>query len=226
MSKVDKLNKVNKIGKVKCGQIRRGVKHPQVDNYIKITASSCGPAQWKNLSPFLLGPVTINDRNLNDDYFWTNCNYRKMNECLIFENYWQGSKIYDIDLDVNGEILDSFFKRREMLFTSDKPKRRAVPKSKGFVVCGFYNGKIMDYIESRNKIYCPIYADLIRDSEELKQLKEMLELGQKLLIVGPDGRDIPITKQSMKRAIMDPTHIFGHELVICCLLNGWEPWND
>jgi hypothetical protein len=122
--------------------------------------------------------------------------------------------------------LPSFFKRRQKLFESDIPKRRAVPKSKGYVIAGFYNGQIMRYIESRKKIYCPMYAKLIKQTSEFKKLKKMHKNGQNLLIVGPDGRDIPMTYRSLKKAVNDPNHIFGHELVICCLLLGWEVWND
>lgn len=208
-----------------CDKIQRGVKHPTIDGFTKINASSCGPFEWRGLSPFLLGPVEVNSRDrLRDDFYWTNCQYERLHHCLLFENYWQGSKIYNIDIDSDGEILPSFFKRRQRMFESDKPKRRAVPKSKGHVVAGFYDGKIMDYIESRKKIYCPMYAELIRHTGEFKKLKRMLREGQNLLIVGPDGRDIPMTRKSLVKAVNDPNHIFGHELVICCLLLGLEVW--
>ena len=225
-------NKI-KPGLVRCGKVSRGVKHPQIDNFIKIGAYSRGPAEWRPLSPFLLGPIMINSDSddLADDYHWTNCRYKKMRHCLIFENYWQGSKIYNIDVDVDvdvdeGQIKDSFFKRRERLFSLDVPKRRPVPKSKGDAVAGFYNGQIMDYIESRKRIYCPIYASLIENSPQFLKLKSMLKTGHNLLIVGPDGADLPMTYATMYRAVNDPNICFGHELVICCSLNGWAPWND
>ena len=212
---------------IRCGKIERGVKHPMIDGFVNINASSRGPTEWRVLSPFLLGPIRVNRTDtLSDNYYWTNYKYKKLHNCKIFENYWQGSKIYDIDFNVDGEILPNFFDRREKLFMSDKPKRRAVPKSNGFVVTAFYDGQIMDYIESRKKIYCPMYADLIRHTIAFKKLQKMLESGQNLLILGPDGRDIPITRKSLVRAVNDPNYIFGHELVICCLLMGFEVWND
>lgn len=211
---------------IQCDKIERGVCHPQLDGFVKINASSSGPLEWRGLSPFLLGPIEINSTDkLVDETYWTNCSYAKLRQCLIFENYWQGSKIYNIDIDTDGEILPSFFRRRQQMCDSIKPKRRAVPKSKGYPIAGFYRGKIMGYVESRKKIYCPLYAKLISRTDEFSKLKKMLADGQNLLIVGPDGRDIPLTKKSLLRAVNDPNHIFGHELVICCLLLNLKVWN-
>lgn len=211
-----------------CDKISRGIHHPYVPGYDKINASSNGPRQWKGLSPFLLGPFIVTDPIENNIIY---PGYQKINEndqqAIVkkFENYWQGSKIFNIDV-VNNIIQQSFFDRRAKMYSLDKGKRRAIPKAKGYPIAGYYNGVVMDYITSRKLIYCPIYEFLVRRTVEYKNLYNLVINGTKILIVGPDGRNIPITKESLIQAVNDPNHIFGHELVLCSLLKGYKPWDN
>lgn len=219
------------MGEVKCGKIERGVKHPQLSGFIKINASSMGPKEWKGLSPMLLGPFQIVEPLAFESYFsgGVHPKFTKIegNQTAIvkkFENYWQGSKIYNVDVK-DGTIQPSFFQRRAEMFNLDKGKRRALPKAKyGVPIAGYYNGKVMDYIESRKKVYALSYEYLVTRTPEYKNLVLLLASGNNLLIVGPDGRDIPIEEKSLKYAIDDPKYIFGHELVLCSLLSGLRPW--
>jgi hypothetical protein len=142
-----------------------------------------------------------------------------------FENYWQGPKIFNIDV-VNNVIQKKFFERRAKMYSSDKAKRRAIPKTQGYPVAGMYNGIVMDYITSRKTIYCPVYEFLVRRTPEYKNLYNLALTGQNLLILGPDGRDIPINEESLISAVNDPNYIFGYELVLCSLLKGFKPWID
>ena len=113
------------------------------------------------------------------------------------------------------------------MFALDKGKRRALPKAKaGIPVSSYYQGKIMTYVESRKKIYCPFYEQLVVATPSYANLAKLVESGQNVLIVGPDGRNIPINEESLRQAVNDPQYIFGHELVLCCLLMGIRPWID
>ena len=40
------------------------------------------------------------------------------------------------------------------------------------------------------------------------------------MIVGPDGRNISIDENTIRSAINDPSHIFGHELIISSMLKN------
>jgi hypothetical protein len=220
-------------GKVRCGKVQRGVKHPVIEGYMKIGAYSNGSRPWKELSPFLLGPIEVIDPVVPNEYYPNGIypGYVKLNDgkqkAIVkrFENYWQGSKIYNVDMQ-DDHISKSFYIRRGKMYELDKGKRRALPKAKGYPVAGMYNGDVMGYVESRKKIYCPIYAELARKTQAYKDLYKLIVEGQNVLIVGPDGQDIPINLETMKDAVNDPNYIFGHELVLCCLMIGARPWLD
>ena len=221
-------------GDIRCGKTERAKFHPQIPGYEKINASSRGPRRWKGLSPFLLGPFRIVEPKVKLTYYpdgvhpgFTSLNEKEQTDVVqVFENYWQMSKIYAVDI-INGVIQKSFFERRAKGFADPKGHRRALPKAKyGLPVSSYYQGQVMDYITSRKKIYCPTYEFLVTLTPEYADLLNLVNSGQNVLIVGPDGRDIPITYDSLKQAVNDPRYIFGHELVLCSLLKGWKVWED
>ncbi len=166
---------INRPGLIRCGKIERGVHHPSIPGFLKINASSMGPIVWKGLSPMLLGPFNVTEPydgelrpgfTIKDDDPTTQIAFVKR-----FENYWQGSKLYNVDIDENRHIKPSFFERRAIMFSSDKGKRRALPKAKyGIPIAGFYNGVVMGYVESRKKIYCPYYEQLVTRIDEYNKL--------------------------------------------------------
>ncbi len=221
-------------GQVRCAKTSRGVHHPHLPDFTNINVGSRG-LYGKFISPFKLGPVQIVELIKPNAYFPDGIHpgfvrsiempgYQKAN-IQIFENYWQGSKIYSHEV-VNGQLQKSFFERRPKAFDMTKGKRRFFPKkSHGFPISSYY-GSIMGYVQSRKIIYCPLYSMLVENTPQLKELKKRLKTGENLLIIGPDGRDIPMTEESLRQAVNDPTYIFGHELVICCLLLGFKVWID
>ena len=226
-------------GQIKCGRIQRGVEHPTFPGFEKVNVSTLsGMKKWIGLSPFILGPFTVLEPLAFETYFpgGVHPGFTKYDDhtqiatIKKFENYWQGSKIYSLDLSIDpktniGTVNKGFFIRRAEMFSLDKGKRRALPKKlAGVPISSYYQGKIMDYIESRKKVYCPVYEQLVTRTPEYANLVKLVESGQNVLIVGPDGRDIEINEESLTKAINDPAYIFGHELVLCCLLIGIKPW--
>jgi hypothetical protein len=217
-------------GKIRCGKIQRGVEHPSIEGFIKINVSTLNSMKdWKGLSPMILGPFNIIEpiTNRGIDPGFTKYNEKEQIASIKrFENYWQGSKIYNLDMK-NGIVDNNFFKRRAEMFGLDKGKRRALPKAKaGVPISSYYNGEYMDYIKSRKEIYCPCYEMLAVRTPEYRKLYDLVIKGVNVLIVGPDGRDIEMNEKSLKEAVNDPKYIFGHELVLCCLLLGIRPWID
>ena len=202
---------------VRCGRSERAKPYPSVEGYSTIPAWSRGASPWNQLSPMKLGPFVVDDE-----------------EVQIFENYWQ-SKIYQCDLidetkpiEINN-LKTSYWERRTELFKSTKAKRRALPKAKyGVPIAGYYHGQIMGYVESRKLVYCPIYTALVEQHPIFLQLKEKYNNGEKLLIIGPDGsnHNEELTLEILRERINDPTRIFGHELVLCCLLMDYKVWEN
>lgn len=216
---------------IACGRTARGAPYPALDGYVTIPAWSRGAQPWCNLSPMRLGPVWIQDPadvvrpgfSLMDGSVWA--------QATCFENYWQGSKIYQVDLvdatlPVTVENLKpAFWTRRAEVFASVKPVRRALPKARyGVPIAGYYEGEVMDYVTSRVRIYAPFYSRLVVDTPEFQQLLFNAQSGVPLLLVGPDGYDhqVPLTVELLQALILDPSIIFGHELVLCGMLLGIE----
>ena len=144
--------------------------------------------------------------------------------CSTFERYWQGGKIYQKEVNDNGQVKRVFYEERATMYAlpmEDKRKRRRkYPKTAGIPIASMYQDEVFDYVTSRKMVYGPFYRYLIENKPEFLSLKRRLANGENLLIVGPDGRDIPITDESLRQAIDDPTHVFGHELFISAWLKG------
>lgn len=143
--------------------------------------------------------------------------------CQVFENYWQFSKVYNIDVTPEGTISPTFFRRRAQGFADPAGHRRAIPKKAGHPVAAYFNGEVWSYVPSR-RYYCNYFEALVQLRPEYQRLQELLAQGNNLFILGYDGRDIPLTPSSVAEAYEDPALPFGHELVIACMLKGLHPW--
>lgn len=227
-----------KIGDIKCNRIihyrskEEGSKeHPKIPGYVNINVTS-GNSKWKSLSPMKLGPFHLIEQKVVTPWYhdgihpgFTSINeFQQMLPCTNLENIWQGSKIFNIDLNKDNVIQPSFFERRKKMAYDIKPHRRALPKKDGVPISSYWDGKYYSYLDSR-VIYCNLYTNLVIKTSEYNELVNMRNNGINLQIIGYDGQDIPINYESMKNAYLDPNKPFGHELVLCCLLTNISPWN-
>lgn len=228
-----------KAGQVRCGKIERCKPHPVIpDGYTKINVSSMSNTHniYRKLSPMLLGPVCFEEELMPNIYYpegllpgYTpiyddnNTIYKQLMCSQTFERYWQGSKIYAKELK-DGVLQKSFFVERGKMQELDKDnksrRRRKYPVKDGLPISSLYYGQLMDYITSRKLVYLPIYIQLVQKLPEYIDLYTRVQGGENVLIVGPDGRDIPIEENSLRAALEDPRYPFGHELVICAMLKN------
>ena len=185
---------------------------PILASYMSINVTS-GNRKWgPGLSPMLLGPVK---NNTEVDY-----NGDLLPDALIFENYYQSLKVYEIDVDKDGNILESYFDRKSKLFESEKGIRRPVKNSK--CLYSYYNIEKLDYITARKKIYCPLYSKLVKHTDEYKELKRLHNEGYNLLLLDYDGYRF----DDIATAIEDTTRPFGHGHVLYALLtNNTHIWD-
>ena len=112
------------------------------------------------------------------------------------------------------------------MYASPVPKRRHFPfKTYGNPTSSFYDGRVHSYIESRHKVYVPEYADLIRGTRVLAEIRAILDEGTDVLILDndappkterPEGREM--TQALWDAAIDDPALPFGHGYVVAGLL--------
>lgn len=110
----------------------------------------------------------------------------------------------------------------------------------------FENGDIeyeeLNYVQAREKIYTPVYTELVKKEPKFDKLKDMLEKGINLLIIEVDGPHqesldyyienygvdenfieddtILVTKENMDIMLKDTKHSYGHGYVLArALLN-------
>jgi hypothetical protein len=200
---------------------------PVLEGFTNVNVCSNG-TRYKSLSPMLLGPV----------YFTESQTTGKTLKAERFENFWQYSKLYDIDLKDKTKpltpenISDRFFQRREIGFKDMKGHRRSVPKARGQCVGANYDGKIYSYIESR-QFYVKYYSDLVLQHHDYHHLAKRLSDGENIQILGFDGYDPEsglqyganaITRDNILKRYLDPSKPFGHEIVLCALLTNNKVW--
>ena len=205
------------------------------------------PAQT-TVEPFSIHQTMDQGNNVTVHYHLTGTGQLQIGNWQLLENYWQYGKIYqadlvtctDIDL-IQSELINSntpelsytFWTRRAGGVSSTTPTRRTLPKAKyGTPICSFYHYSIMDYVYSRNQVYIPYYKELASKTAAYQELVQLHQT-KPLLLVGPDGLDhtdstgihydhtTTITRQLWDRWRQDPTIIFGHELVLVGMLQGW-----
>lgn len=204
--------------------------HPVIAGYMNINATS-GNAKWKGLSPMKLGPFDLQEKRVPTAWapdgihpgFQALSDSEQVLRVTNLENIWQGSKVYNIDVDAHGSIQNSFFLRRAKMARDPAPHRRALPKKAGYAVTSYWNGELHAYLQSR-VIYCTLYVKLVQHTPEYRELEALVASGKNIQIIGYDGQDIAITAESMRAAYANPNLPFGHELVLCCMLTGLAPW--
>lgn len=217
-------------GSVRCGRVQRAVAHPRLPNYTVCPVWSRGAGDMKQLSPMLLRNVIIIEpleAKLRPGYSISPCELMQVADVSCFENYWQGSKIYLVDLiDAAAPITvdnlrPGFWMRRAAIYASVAPIRRALPKAKyGTPIAGYYRGQIMSYVQSRISIYIPLYCELVEKHPVFLELLRLHRCGKNLLLIGPDGYDpsVELTCELLGQLQLRDDMIYGHELVLCQML--------
>lgn len=228
-----------KHGQVWVGRKRqRGVKDekdPRIEGAVSIDVTSGSRHKFNgrnvkiDFSPLLIGPV-------KDDKGYEVAN--------IFENYWQGGKVYKElkHLDEDDKHTNVYRHFRNHLWNSNKGVRHPpATRTKNVLyrdkegrshyeylkpVHAVYNQKRHDYLDARKKVYVPTYAKLVRYTPSFNALKKLLESGKDILLLDIDGpKDGPgkVTVEYLREKINDPKDPFGHGYVLAGLLAGIEP---
>lgn len=222
-------------GSIRVGKIRRGEPHPRIPGYVNIVVCSFN-SKWGALSPMRLGSFFVVEDLPTSGYFPGNIlpgfhPYESKQRGLvnIFENFWQGSKIYEGEAIVTPtglSILPVYFVRRAQNMTDITPHRR-IPGMKGKAILGaYYDGQIYDYISSR-RFYFYYYTYLIQTIQSaalvLSEIKQMLSQGQNIMFLEYDAplELQELTLEYIRKEYFDPSHPFGHAMVLACHILGF-----
>ena len=168
-----------------------------------------------SLSPMSVGPVVHNQPTI------------KVNSKNL-ENFHQGNKVFEDEVDKDGNIKDKFFKTQLAFYNDNTPHRHKPNKSKTnktlFSVWVTQDKKLnkLTSIESR-QFYCNYYERLVKNLKEFTFLQNKINEGYNLRICGYDANDVT----TYEEAYLDGSKPFGHERVLACMLELKEedyPW--
>jgi len=167
------------------------------------TVSNSG--KYRELSPFVLGPI--------DTYL---PNVRSEN----FENLWQYSKIYKEHFSIDEDlILPVWYKWREAGWAN--PRAVRYPMGKGIKPeFSYWDGNRLGYIEARKMIYAPIYAKYVIKTDSYARLKALYSTRVEITLKDYDAYDHLVMGMSLIDVINNPKRKMGHAFVLAMLLQG------
>jgi hypothetical protein len=169
--------------------------------FIEINCTSRGNDRWKELSPFMNRSVTNPEGIVSHN----------------MENLWQFSKVYKSHLDENGSIKMDYFRWRLKGFNSKFAQR--YPMGKGakpeFLLWG---DDRLSYIQARESVYFPKYAESIQGSEVFNDLVKIYRSGANLAIRDFDVYRFDPTKTTIEDIIKNPNKKAGHGFVLYKML--------
>ena len=154
----------------------------------------------------------------------------------------EGNKVFQEELDEHGNTGPLFYENQLRFYTDPEPHRHkykgtgANPNVPLYSIWVQPDGLVTrkTYIESR-KYYCNIYAERALNCMAFHALRQHLDKGLNLQIMGYDGYPLteldtegPLpTAADFRRMYLDASRPFGHELVLAALLilkKGDWPW--
>jgi hypothetical protein len=162
----------------------------------------------------------------------------------IFENIWQGSKVYEtVDAQheiksgktiwshprethiLNENFTSEFWAWRKKLWNNQYPVRYPNGfhgRHRCLYALWYENNQWikLQYVPSRKKIYCKIYAQLVQNTDAFHQLKALYDKGQSLQICEVDVRPASLTEDVLRRELNNADKPFGHGYVLATCLMG------
>lgn len=173
-------------GSVAVYRCARGVSYPKEEGWINIAAWSRGAAPWKQLSPFVMGPV---------------------DDAVNFENHWQSFKVWETIGSTGERHVGEDGLPNEAWYAWHKKLRatpQAIRRPNGYEkpLYAWYKGQKLDVVQARKQIYIPDLQRLYRAHPVYQQLLKLVRNGQNVIIIEPDGpaedvRCQPLSKETL-----------------------------
>ncbi len=159
----------------------------------------------RGLSPFYVGPIECYD----------GLSARNM------ENAWQFSKVYGEHADEYDNPTEAYFRFRDEGWSDWRAHR--YPMGKGVKPLFSYwkfDGEFqkIPYVEARKKIYCPLYAKAVINTEAWRILVDLYKERRELWLWDFDGYDHRKIGYSYADVFNDPNRKAGHAFILAALL--------
>lgn len=169
----------------------------------------------------------------------------------IFENIWQGSKLYEFVAQqteikagkviwnhptethvVNGQVLPAYWAWRRKIYNNPYAVRfpngyYGRDKCLGALWQVDDQWRLLSYIAARKRIYCEVYADLVQKTEAFAMLKTLHSQGIDLQLCEMDVRPGLVTRDVLQTELHNTKQSFGHGYVLAaCLLDATDLFNE
>jgi len=159
---------------------------------------------FKQLSPFILGPIQT---------------YLKNTKAKNLENTWQYSKVYKEHVDNDGwPSVDWFIWRAKGW--ADKYAHR-YPMGKGRKPeYSYWDSEKLGYVDARKVIYARLYAEYVVQTHSFRLLKSIYVARGEVTLKDYDSYDHIALGVSLYDVINNPDRKMGHGFVLAMILGG------
>lgn len=172
-----------------------------------LDVSSYSDTWGQGLSPFILGPVELDDGRVS----------------VRHENAWQFSKVYHDQWDADaGAPTAAWWSWSSEGLADTRANRFPRGRSKK-AIGSWHDGTLLDYLTARRRIYVPLYRQAVLKSEAWPLLIDWYERSAMPTLWEPDGRDLG--SRSLLDAALDPSWSLGHGAVLAMMLQHSHEWN-
>jgi hypothetical protein len=184
-----------------------GFRDPIPADAIIINTTSRSKNWSQGLSPFYLGPVPLYAGH----------------QAQNVENAWQFSKVYAQHVDEEGNPSQAYWAWAQRGWADTYAHR--YPMGRGAKpLYSWWDGEKLDYLQARQKIYLPLYAQAVQASpafEKLVQWRDKAEVeGKDLYLQDFDGYNHRALGWTYQQVLDCPTKKMGHAFVLGMLLEG------
>lgn len=181
---------------------------------VVIDTTSRSKTFGRDLSPMIVGPVSLYDGHV----------------AANVENAWQHAKLYPEHADVvRGQYRPNAEYWRWARDGWANPRAVRYPFGKARVPLGaWWNGRLLNYVDSRRFIYCPLYAEVVRHTWAFAKLRSIVESTSGTVWLRDfDGYDHVDLGMSLVDVLYNERRKMGHAFVLAGLLKGWPyPWTQ
>jgi hypothetical protein len=151
------------------------------------------------LSPFILGPVTLPDGRIS----------------RTMENAWQYAKLYPEHADEKGNPTKEYVKWS--LAGMNNPRAVRYPMGKGRKpLCLILGREHLGYVTARKRVYFPLYRDAVLQTCAWRKLKRIFAEEGRIVLWDFDGYERG--DKSLKEVFDDPNRKAGHAFVLVAML--------
>jgi hypothetical protein len=160
----------------------------------------------------VLGPIYHNDPSLPP--------------AQNLENFWQYSKVYEGEVDENGDPTPEYYQERLRGFNLHQGIRYRRTKEK--YLFSYWNGQKYDWQQAKRELYITAYVTYSQRTRGYHELQRMNLNGYNLLLLGYDGyaysSDNDPSGDILKSNMDNDERPFGHEFVLAGMLTSKLVW--